>query len=927
MRYFVSLVLGLVTCFSVMGRVGDVIVTVQPVDAFTGVPLRKAYAQVIGSRGDTIADSRYRVADITIGYRTICLDLPDSTAIYKVRTFFEGYEPAEFELETRRKGKTIIEVPNNPMVKIKRQELKEVTVSASKVKMVMRGDTIVYNADAFQLANGSMLDALVSRLPGVTIEDGGNITVNGRKISELTINGEDFFQGNPRIALENLPAFTVKEIKVYEHGAVDSYITESDALEIDKPLRMDVNLKKEYVFGWMGNVEAGYGLHNRYLGKAFAFGFTNTFHFSAFANFNNIKDAQSSSGGRWTSGQQQNGEMDLQMGGADYMVKNKAGDAWTFRAQGNLIAQGNQSDLIGEQTQTLFYPSRDLFKHNVQQNNTESFNIKSNHNFEIRLPRVYANISPRIDFRRGNRRRSEEERSSYDLAVEEMIYTYQSFSRAKIEDLNLGLKASSTWSSKWRDDYANFNLNLGYHNNNENFFRNYALNYFDALTQNNRGDEHNLTRAKEYVASAGASYTFIPINTFTSDQTLLHIVPSLNYDFRQNKNDVTRSKHLEDAPIGTMASDQIKYVIDLNNSYYSNKYSHTVTPGVEVVFLRRWGFSHEWIVNFREKFTFDHIDYLKAAEETALSRQKALPEVSVLYRQHTRATWYIRWQYQQSAPNLSYLINTTDITDPLNRYIGNPNLRNSSEHSVNANIQISHYNIVIDVGWKKMDNYVAYTKFHNESTGVNTWQPKNVNGNWSLDGKVRFWRSFDKNNNWLLSSVTAVIYNHNVDLVTLSNEAQKSLVRNTCLTENINLTHNFGKSFAKLGCTFLWRHATSEREDFSLINAFDITPSFTLNLNLPYDFQIESDLKLYLRRGYSARELNTSDWGWNATLSKSIFKGNLKFCLTGVDILGQIKPIQTILNSQGRTEARYNTLPRYAILHVIYRLNIQPKKK
>lgn len=87
-------------------------------------------------------------------------------------------------------------------------QLGEATVTASKIRMVVKGDTLVYNADAFQLSEGSMLDGLIKRLPGFELRD-GQITVNGQYVSSLLVNGEDFFRGDPRVALENLPAYAM----------------------------------------------------------------------------------------------------------------------------------------------------------------------------------------------------------------------------------------------------------------------------------------------------------------------------------------------------------------------------------------------------------------------------------------------------------------------------------------------------------------------------------------------------------------------------------------------------------------------------------------------------------------------------------------------------------------------------------------------
>ena len=121
-------------------------------------------------------------------------------------------------------------------------ELPEVMVKATKIKMVMRGDTIVYNADAFNLAEGSMLNALVSRLPGAQLTKDGQIFVNGKRIQSLLINGRDFFNGNPKLALENLPSYTVHRIKVYNKESEVSRLTQRDMG--DDSFVMDVKLKR-----------------------------------------------------------------------------------------------------------------------------------------------------------------------------------------------------------------------------------------------------------------------------------------------------------------------------------------------------------------------------------------------------------------------------------------------------------------------------------------------------------------------------------------------------------------------------------------------------------------------------------------------------------------------------------------------------------
>lgn len=125
------------------------------------------------------------------------------------------------------------------------KELGEASVSASKILMANKGDTIEYNATAFRMAEGSMPDNLVRALPGAQIDDNGRITINGEFVSTLLVNGRDFFKGDPKVALSNLPAYAVNEIKVYhrdESGSDNAKRSEEEKKR--NPLVVDVRLKR-----------------------------------------------------------------------------------------------------------------------------------------------------------------------------------------------------------------------------------------------------------------------------------------------------------------------------------------------------------------------------------------------------------------------------------------------------------------------------------------------------------------------------------------------------------------------------------------------------------------------------------------------------------------------------------------------------------
>ena len=140
-------------------------------------------------------------------------------------------------------------------------DLNEVVITATKVQMVYRGDTLVYNADAFNVPEGSMLDALIRQMPGVELHDNGEIYVHGRKVDFLTLNGNDFFRGKSKVMLDNLPYYTVKNIEVYEKQTEKSeWLGVADA---PKDYVMDVVLKREYRKGYLANLQGGIGTNRK----------------------------------------------------------------------------------------------------------------------------------------------------------------------------------------------------------------------------------------------------------------------------------------------------------------------------------------------------------------------------------------------------------------------------------------------------------------------------------------------------------------------------------------------------------------------------------------------------------------------------------------------------------------------------------------
>lgn len=197
--------------------------------------------------------------------------------------------------------------------------LDEVTVTSSVVQIINKGDTIQFNAEAFELAEGSMLSSLVKKLPGVELRDNGQIYVNGRFVDKLLLNGKDFFNGDKMVLLQNLPAYTVKNVQVYQQDKKDQLASKGSN---EPDLVMDVNLKKEFNAGLLANAEIAGGTHNRYRMRGFGLLYTGRSRVSVYALANNVNETgRPDMSGSWSSPFDEKGVITTKGAGVDYFIQ------------------------------------------------------------------------------------------------------------------------------------------------------------------------------------------------------------------------------------------------------------------------------------------------------------------------------------------------------------------------------------------------------------------------------------------------------------------------------------------------------------------------------------------------------------------------------------------------------------------------------
>lgn len=413
--------------------------------------------------GDCCTEKYFQVGN------TLCpwyFYVPKKEAQYILKLSKEGYETLYKDITYEPRGNKGIIIFEKTYLKYapKERVLGAATVTATRVKFYTKKDTVVFNADAFEMAEGSMLDALIKQLPGVELRDNGQIYVNGRFVESLLLNGENFFDKDRNVMLENLPSYMVNNVKVYERLGEKSRLMKRDM--DDKSYVMDINLKKHYSIGWIGNAEGGAGTRDRYLGRFFALRFTWQSRVSLFGNMNNLNETRKpGQNGDWSPGNVRQGQNAHKIFGLDYMVNDRR---TRYKLEGWAKAEHDNLTALEQTTGEAFMPNGNVYKRggNHESQSVTSFN--SFHNWLFHNDLTVIKVAPYVLYekkkKRGNSYSAALNRDMNGLSgLTDSLFSGSSewlrnavINRAKNEDMQKSDKLFTTATASFTQDLKYF---------------------------------------------------------------------------------------------------------------------------------------------------------------------------------------------------------------------------------------------------------------------------------------------------------------------------------------------------------------------------------------------------------------------------------------------------------------------------------------
>lgn len=806
----------------------------------------------------------------------------------------------------------------------------DVTVTARRPPVIINNDTVEFNTENFKTQPNAVVEDLLKKLPGVTVDRDGTVKVNGQRVNRFMVNGKEFFTGDPKIATKNLDADAVDKVQVYDRKSDQAAFTGIEDGQTEKAINL--KLKKDRNNSTFGRVTVGGGNKDRYEGQTNINRFSGDKQISLIGMGNNTNKQGFSLGdvmnftGELARGMRNGGGVTIRTGNSDEsggglpisgMGPNQQGIAQTFAGGLNYNNNWNKRtelNVNGIVSDVNLQTNRAINRRNLLPGNNFDYTANSSNINHNKQKKISAIVDQKIDSLSSLR-------FTPQLTVQDNI-TNATSSYQSVNDQQVKLNDGST-NLTTRSNAVNFNGNLLFRKKFKKRGRTISSNA--TLAYNDSKQDGNLTTINRFYNAGIPLPDSITKQINQRDAITNNIGGNIIYtegiglksllEFSTYYNISTgeSKRNTFDFNNGNGKYDQI-------NTQLSNHFRSVYTYG---------GGGLNFRSNFK-KFSLTTGANLQVASLESVNKTNAytirqsftdiLPMVSIQFKLKPSVSLGLNYNTSTNQPSTQQLQPVADISDPLNTYTGNPNLKRSYTQSLAINF--SSFNMYTQ---RNLFSFLSYSRTNNAfvnadqilPNGSRITMPVNANGNSFLVGNINAGFPIKK----LKSRVDIGLSGSSFRNISFIND-QRNVI------DNISLTPNIGYQFSL--DTTLEIHLTARvninQAKYSLqpqLNNRFFQQVYGLDITnfLPKGFVLNNTLDYTINTG-RADGFNTSVPFWNISLAKSFLKhkkGELKF--TVLDVLNQNIGVNRTANQNFIQDTRYNVLQRYFLLSFSYRLN------
>lgn len=829
--------------------------------------------------------------------------------------------------------------------------LKGAVVTAMAQKVSLKEDTFVYNSAAYRTPEGSVVEELVKRLPGAEVSDDGTIKINGKEVKKILVDGKEFMTGDTKTALKNLPTSIIDKIKAYDEKSDLSKVTGID--DGEEQTVLDFGVKKGMNKGVISNIDLGVGNKNRYNMRGMGGYFANNNRFMLFANANNTSDRGFGGGpGRGFRGGA-NGLNASKMIGANYNYELK--DKFKFNT--SLRWNHSDGDVWSSRSSENFMGTSSSFSNSLSQSYSRSNSWNGNIRLEW-MPDSMTNIlfRPSISWSSSDGL-SGSQSASYNKDPY-TITTKDPLSEEGIEEME---KAEAMVNSQLTNgitysDNNNINGMLQVNRKLGNKGRNITFRV-DAKYTDNDSKSISLNNAKLYLVQTAEGkdstyqtnrYNLTPSKNYSYAGQLTYSEPLWKATFLQFSYKFTYSYSKSDRS----TYDFSKYAMSGDHEYrgwdsYLNPFAGHLNDYRDdnlSRFSEYRNYNHDIQVMMRfirQKYNLNFgvmvqpqqskyiQDYQGVHVDTVRNVVNVSPTLDFRYRFSKMSNLRINYRGTTSQPSISQLLDITDNSDPLNISMGNPGLKPSFTQNFrlfyNNFVQNHNKGIMTFVNFSTTNNSISNKVTYDETTGGRITRPENINGNWNAMGAFMFNCSIDSAGVWNINTGAHANYNNYVSYLSLDkkSDSQKNTTRSITWRQNLSFSYRNDWAEFSLDGTLTYNKAKNKLQPTSNLETWQFSYGPSMTLTAPWGTSLNSSLSINSRRGYNDSSMNTDEFVWNAQLSQGFLKGKpLTIMLQFYDLLRQQSTFSRAISATSRTDTEYNAINSYAMLHVVYRLNL-----
>lgn len=833
--------------------------------------------------------------------------------------------------------------------------LKGATVVGQAARVTVKEDTFVYNASAYRTPEGSVVEELVKRLPGAQVSDDGTITINGKEVKKVLVDGKEFMTGDTQTALKNLPTSIIDKIKAYDEKSDLAKVTGID--DGEEQTVLDFGIKKGMNKGVFGNVDASIGTHDRYAERLMGALFKDKTRVMLMGNLNNVNDRGfpgGGGGGRFGRGAQ--GLNTSKMAGANFNLEPSS----KLKLDGSVRWNHSNGDKRTEQSVENFVSTAGSFSNSLNQNYTRSNSWDARLRLEW-TPDTMTNIMFRPSF---SYSKSDGLTSGTSASYNDDPYSYVSDPLSQeaisIMDENGLMVNHRENSSISYSDNLSVGAMLQFNRKLNSKGRNATLR---TDIRYGEGDSKSLSTSNVHlyqVEDAFGNDSTYQTNRFntTPTKTLNYSVQftysepiframflqlSYKFNYKYNKSDRSTFDFSDIdgnvfAGVDNVYRGWDNYLSRLDNpldnyldeslsrySEYKN-YIHEIQLMLRVI---REKYRLNVGVMVQPQKTRFIQRYQGINTDTVRNVVNVTPTLDFRYRFSKLSNLRINYRGTTSQPSMTDLLDIRDDSDPLNITMGNPGLKPSFTNTLrlffNNYTQEHQRATMVHLNYSNTRNSISNMVTYDEQTGGRTTRPENINGNWNISGALMFNTALDSVGYWTISTFTNVRYNNYVGYLALDqySGSRKNTTKTTTLGEQ--LTASFRNSWLEVSLdgSVDYTHTRNLLQSQNNLDTWQFAYGGYASVYMPWGMSLSTDLHQNSRRGYNDSSMNTNELIWNLQLSQSFLKGNaLTVSLQLYDILHEQSNFSRTINAMQRSDTRYNSINSYAMLHAVYRVNL-----